>query len=599
MPHHKPRPPHLRPAGVPLYGQGSIAPHLSGAGWTALWVAAALLLWFGPLGLGHLLGPDEGRYAEISREMLSTGDWVTIRYNDLKYFEKPPFHMWTTAVVYALFGIGEWQARLTVALAGLLGIAMTMLATWRWFGLRAAAFAGLALLAAPIWSIAAHYNTLDMTLAGVMSCVLACMLMAQHPDAAPAARRRWMLACWAAMGVAILTKGLVGIVLPGLVLLVYMAVTRDWRLWRRLHPVLGALVMLAVTVPWFYLVASRNAEFLHFFFIHEHWQRYTTNLHARSGPLAYFVPILVGGFLPWIGLWPRIWAAVPRTDGRQPPAFRPALMAGLWAASIFVFFSLSHSKLPGYIVPIVPALGLLAGVALDKLDPAAWRRQLRIMAAIAGCGLLAAPFVATLHANHTPNAVWRVYAVWVAAAFLIMLVSIAIACVLARRGVLRSVAVYAMGMYLGFSTALVGYETVDGPASGATLAPELRLVLTPRMPLYGVQMLDHTLPFYVGHPLTMVGAADELTFGTDIEPDRAVPTLAAFEKRWAGPEAAMAVMSPETYLQLSPLMHTYVVYRDWYRVVVSNTPLPAALAGNKAAPGPVDSREIRLGMRHP
>ena len=92
------------------------------AGWTVLFVAVALLVWFGTLGLRHLVGPDEGRYAEISREMFASGDWVTIRYNALKYFEKPPFHLWVTTLGYELFGVGDWQARLCVALSGIVEI---------------------------------------------------------------------------------------------------------------------------------------------------------------------------------------------------------------------------------------------------------------------------------------------------------------------------------------------------------------------------------------------------------------------------------------------------------------------------------------------
>ncbi|MBV8271532.1 MAG: glycosyltransferase family 39 protein [Cupriavidus sp.] len=554
------------------------------AGWVGLFVVVALVVWFVSLDMRHLVGPDEGRYAEISREMFASGDWVTIRYNALKYFEKPPFHMWVTAVGYELFGLGEWQARLAVALSGLLGIGVSMMAARRWFGGRAAAFTGLALLAAPMWSVAAHFNTLDMTLAGVMSCVLAFMLMAQHPDASVAARRGWMAACWAAMGVAILTKGLVGIALPGLVLVVYTLVTRDWGLWRRLHLALGAVVMLVITVPWFYLVSVRNPEFPNFFFIHEHWERYTSNIHSRSGPIWYFLPLVVGGFLPWAGMFPRLWTAMRMpADGSQTQVqarFRPAMMAGIWAIAIFVFFSLSRSKLPGYIVPVIPALGILAGVALDRLTPRVWGKQLLGMAIVAACGLLASPVVATLNANHIPNSFYRAYAVWVAAAFVVMLVGIAAARLLLRRGVLPSVAVYAMGMYLGFTLALLGHETVGRPASGADIAPQIAQKLTPEMPLYGVQMLDHTLPFYLRHPLTMVGQADELTFGTQVEPQRWVPDIPSFTRLWKNGQPAMAVMSPETYLALAPTMPMYVVARDWRRVVVTNVPTPAPVATN-------------------
>ncbi|MGH8784459.1 MAG: glycosyltransferase family 39 protein [Cupriavidus necator] len=541
-------------------------------------VLAFALLWFGTLGVRHLLGPDEGRYAEIAREMLSTGDWVTIRYNGLKYFEKPPFHMWATAVSYTLFGVGDWQARLCVALAGMAGLGVSMLAAARWFGARAGLLAGLVLASAPMWNVAAHFNTLDMTLSGIMACVLACMLLAQHPHAAPPARRGWMLACWAAMGVAVLTKGLVGLALPGLVLVVYTCVTRDLALWRRLHAPAGIALMLLVAMPWYWLVARRNPEFLRFFLIHEHWQRYTSTVHARKGALWYFVPLLVGGFLPWLGLVPgmvravRQCAGVVATGGSRP--FQPALMAGLWAASIFLFFSLSGSKLPGYILPVFPALAILAGAALARTGDQPWRRQLCAMLVVGAIGLLASPVVATLDSNNTPNALYRAYAVWAALAFALVLGSAAMGLWLLRRhGRLASIAAYAFGMLLAFSTALLGHEAIGRSASGIDMVAPIERVLRPGMPLYGVGMLDHTLPFYLRHPLTMVAQADELAFGTGQEPQKWLPTLDAFVDAWQHGPRAIALLSPQAFSELSARVPMHVVARDWRRVAVANFPL--------------------------
>ncbi|WP_316149214.1 glycosyltransferase family 39 protein [Cupriavidus sp. BIC8F] len=555
------------------------------AGMPALTVAlvalAFALVWFGTLGVRHLLGPDEGRYAEIAREMLSSGDWVTIRYNALKYFEKPPFHMWVTALSYTLFGVGEWQTRLCVALAGMAGLGVSMLAAARWFGARAGLLTGLVLASAPMWNVAAHFNTLDMTLSGVMACVLACMLLAQHPAATPAARRNWMLACWAAMGVAVLTKGLVGLALPGLVLVIYTCVTRDLALWRRLHVPAGIVVMLLVAVPWYWLVARRNPEFLRFFFIHEHWQRYTSTVHARKGALWYFVPLVVGGFLPWLGLVPGMARAVRQragvADAGSSRPFQPALMAALWAASIFVFFSLSGSKLPGYILPVFPALGMLAGAALVQTGERAWRRQLRAMLVVGAIGLLASPYVATLDSNNTPNALYRAYAVWAALAFaLVMLSAVAGLWLQRRHGRMASITAYAFGMLLAFSTALLGHETIGRSASGIDMVAPIARVLEPGMPLYGVGMLDHTLPFYLHHPLTMVARADELTFGTEQEPQKWLPTVDAFIDAWLHGPRAVALLSPQTFAELSARVPMHVVARDWRRVAVANFPIAGA-----------------------
>jgi 4-amino-4-deoxy-L-arabinose transferase-like glycosyltransferase len=547
---------------------------------------AVLLVWFGTLDARHLLRPDEGRYAEISREMFVTGDWVTIRYNALKYFEKPPFHMWVTTIAYELFGVGDWQARLCVALSGILGLGMTMLATARWYGCRAGLLAGLVMLAMPMWSVAGHFNSLDMTLSGALACVLACMLLAQHPDTSAGARRAWMVACWAAMGVAILTKGLVGIALPGLVLVVYTLVTRDIGLWRRLHLPTGILAMLVVTVPWFWLISTKNPEFPRFFFIHEHWDRYTSTVHARKGSIWYFVPLLLAGMLPWLGLVPRMWevvrdrAGAVRGAGGKP--FQPALLSLVWFAAIFVFFSMSGSKLPGYIVPVFPALAILAAVALDQISDKSWNRQINALLVLAVVGLIAAPVVATLERETNPNEVFRAFAVYIGVAFAVLLAGMLLARRLLRtRGVFPSVAAFALSMFLTCTIGLLGHEVMGRRASGVDMLPAIKAVLKDDMPLYGVGMLDHTLPFYLGRTLTMVAAPDELEFGTQQEPDKWIPTMEAFVAKWKDGQPALGIMSPETYDSLvAQHVPIYVVARDVRRVVASNFPPPAQEAGN-------------------
>src|SRR6516225_5633436 len=140
--------------------------HRSGASTLTLGVAC---LWFLTLDARHLLPSDEGRYASIAREMLASGDWVTVRYNGLKYFEKPPLQIWMTALAFQAFGIGEWQARLWTAFSGAAGLVVTALAATRWYGMRVGALTALVLLAAPAWNIGGHFNSLDMGLSGALA----------------------------------------------------------------------------------------------------------------------------------------------------------------------------------------------------------------------------------------------------------------------------------------------------------------------------------------------------------------------------------------------------------------------------------------------
>ena len=551
--------------------QPLVSPHERPSDRLVWWlVAAVVCAWFLPLDARHLLRSDEGRYAEIAREMFAGGDWITIRYNDLKYFEKPPFHLWLTAIAYHAFGVGDWQARLWVAINGAIGLLVTMFAARRWFGPRVGLLSGLVLLAAPAWNLGGHFNSLDMSVSGALACVLAGVLLAQHPQATPTSRRAWMWFAWAAMGVAVLTKGLIGIVLPGLVLVVYTLVARDWAVWRRLHLVSGTLLMLVIAAPWFVLVSLRNPEFAQFFFIHEHWQRYTSTIHLRSAPVWFFLPQLLVGFLPWLGLSTGIGAVV-RQDARTA-GFKPALLLAVWVAAIFVFFSLSSSKLPGYILPIYPALAVLAALALDRLDARAWNRQVVAMLVLAAIGVLASPLIGRMSSNNTPNALFRSYAPWIGVACVLAVAGLGLARYLNRPDSrLRSITAFSLALFVATTVGLVKHETLGRSSSGVDLVAPTRAVLTPEMPIYSVRLLDHTLPFYLQRTTIMVEAPDELEFGTRQEPQKWLPTLAAFVTVWSSGPQALAIMSHETYELLhSQNVAMFPVAADRRRVVVAN-----------------------------
>jgi 4-amino-4-deoxy-L-arabinose transferase-like glycosyltransferase len=544
------------------------------------WALLALVVgvWFFTLDLRHLLRSDEGRYAEIAREMFASGDWVTIRYNGLKYFEKPPFHLWMTAAVYSLLGVGDWQARLWVACSGAFGIGITALAARRWWGPRAGVLAGLALLAAPTWNIGSHFNSLDMGVSGALAGVLCCLLMAQHRNASASSRRRWMWAAWTAMAVAVLTKGLIGIVLPGLALVAYTLAARDWALWRRLHLVSGTLLFLLITAPWFVLVSQRNPEFAPFFFIHEHWQRYTSTVHSRSAPAWYFVPQLLAGFLPWLGLTPRIVKAVHQ-EARG--GFRPLLFCAAWATAIFVFFSASGSKLPGYILPMFPALAILAAAALATLGRQAWGRQVLWLLLLATVALLASPLIGQGDGHGAGQLDVQRYGRWISAACALAVLGLGGAWWLNKRcahqDLLPSISAYAVAVFAATTLGLLGHQTMGRPASGVDLVPGLQKLLTPEMTLYSVRYLDHTLPFYLRRTTVMVQEPDELEFGTQQEPQKWLPTLDAFKAVWTSGPPAMALMTPSQFkqLQTDQLPMTPVAH-DARRVVVANFAVPAS-----------------------
>ncbi|MBL8486478.1 MAG: glycosyltransferase family 39 protein [Rhodocyclaceae bacterium] len=537
-----------------------------------LLVAAFTLLWFGTLDQRALIKPDEGRYAEIAREMALAGDWVTPRLNGIKYFEKPPLQYWATAAAFKAFGEDEWTARLWPALTGWLAVLAVGFAGSRLFGpgagLAAAAVLGSSLLAVVI----GHFNVLDMGLTAFLTLALAGLLMANREAAGAAQGRRWMLLTWAALALAVLSKGLVALVLAGGTLVLYSLLARDLSPWRRLHPVAGILVFLAIAAPWFVAVSLANPEFPRFFFIHEHFERFLTTTHRRTQPAWYFLPVLLAGALPWTFPVLQAWWQEGLADRGRP--FRPRLLLAVWALVIIGFFSLSGSKLPSYILPMFPALALLAGAWVAKADGRLLARHFAAAAVLAAVAAGIAPRVADRADEETPREMTSAYALWLTGGAATAAAACGLGAWLAHRG-RREWAVFAMaaGGVVAAQAVLLGHDSLGESNSAKAVAARLGPTLRPDAPFYSVQTYDQTLPFYFRRTVTLVDYRDELDFGLLQEPALAVPDLAGFEARWRRDPLAYALMAPGTYARMAARgLPMQVLARDGRRVIVSNRP---------------------------
>lgn len=556
-----------------------------------LLVVALAIVWFVPLGWRHLVPSDEGRYAEMAREMFTAGDWITPRYNGYKYFEKPPLQTWANALTFACFGIGAWQARLYTALTGFLGVLLAGFTGTRVFGAKAGFCAALALACAPYWIAMGHFNTLDMGLSFWMELALCALLLAQRAGLAARAVRGWMWTCWAAMALAVLSKGLIGIMLPGATLVLYTFVARDWALWKRLYLTSGLVIVFAIATPWFVLVQQRNPEFFRFFFVVQQFQRYLTPAQNRPGPFWYFVPVLLAGFLPWLSVSVQSVCAALR-EPRQANGFMPLTLLLVWCAFIFVFFSVSHSKLASYILPLAPALALVIGCYLPKLERVQWRRHLFGYLALFVAAGLGALTLGHYGDARTPNALYRAFEAWVLVALSVAFALTLCAAVWLCRGrhgkfsgadtcdrpsaLPVSLVMFGAAWLLLATITGMGHDVFGKESSGAALAPAVKTALAklpPDTPFYAVAMLDHTLPFYVGHTTIMVQDPDELAFGVSVEPQKWVPTIAAWEQRWKAGRYALAVMPVPLYGQLAAQgLPMQVIARDARRVVVEKPP---------------------------
>jgi len=519
-----------------------------------LWIAAllgAMALWFLPLQTYRLFNPDEGRYAEIPREMVASGDWVTPRLDTLRYFEKPPLQYWATAVAYRLWGEHEWTARLWVALTGFLGLLLTAWIGTRIYGPVAGALAALVQAGSMLYLALSRVSTLDMGLTVTLELALAGLLLLVAPPSADERARSRTGALLLAAGVALafLSKGLVGILIPGAVAFIYMLLRREWSLLWRARPwwTLAALALFAA--PWVWLVERRNPGFAQFFFMHEQFDRFLTRVHHRYQPDWYFIPVLLGGFMPWTPLLPAIVRRCWRDVRAGDPA---ALLLAIWVVFSFAFFSLSQSKLIPYILPLFPALALLAGRALAGIERTAIRRALTLSAVV---GVALAVVVMALWFLPTPassfigsaGATARLFVVGLLLASLLTLVAAAQA---TRRGPLQAAALAAMATATLFTLLLPAAGHIPRQRELQQLVAVAAKHITAGTNIYCVDQYEQSVPFYLRRTCTLVGYRGELDFGLGQEPAKWVADLDGFASRWRAETDALALVRPESYLEL-------------------------------------------------
>lgn len=552
-----PTPPSL-PRSSPPSGLAADAASIPRAGVVAL-LLAFVLVWFCSIDQRRLVHPDEGRYAEIAREMAASGDWVTPRLNGIKYFEKPALQYWITAAAYDTFGVRHWTARLWPVLAGCLGVLFIGYVGLRMGGPTLGLYSAAALGGCVWWILNAHVLTLDAGLSFWMSVGMGGMMIAQRAEATPDEQRHWMLAAWAALALAVLSKGLIGVVLPGAVLILYSALTRDWSLWRRLHLVKGTLLFFVIAAPWFVIVSSRNAEFFDFFFIHEHFTRFLTNEAKREAPWWYFVPIFVVGILPWLALFAwtakRSWTDAPTARN----GFCWQRFALVWAAFIFVFFSLSGSKLSSYILPIFPALALVIAWQLATIaDSLLWRLSLPLVT-LAGVAWLALLLGYDAIAAQLANEAQPVGPLLAFGPWLMWAVGVGFAggsgglWALSTRRRRLAVLTIAFSTLIAAQLVLVGYDTLAETRSTAPLLARIASQdgpLRADVPFYTVRMYDQTLPYYLGRIVTQVEHPDELAMGIASEPDKAIDTVTHWLPIWNALQDAYAMMQPDEFERL-------------------------------------------------
>ena len=535
--------------------------------WT-YWALAALLAlqWLATLSTRPLFNPDEGRYAEIPREMLSGGDWVIPHLNGLAYIEKPPLQYWATALSFRVLGPSEFAARLYSALTALATVLLVGLAARRFWSLEAGWRAVAVLSSMLMFVVLGQLLTLDMSLTFYMTLSLVAFLLAQQTRQP----RRWILLAWAAAGCGVLTKGLVAAAIPVAVLVLYSAYSRDFAPWRRLHVKWGLPLFLVITVPWHWLAARRLADFLEFFFVHEHVARYLTPIADRQEPWWFFAGAFLAGSMPWTLPALRVlgggWRpGAPAAGGK----FQPTVFLWVWVVFIGIFFSLSDSKLMPYILPVMPALALL--IAALPAEPLKRDFQFTaILTAIAGISLgLASLNWPRVVASSDRSVYFLPLAKPLGQIALLLTVTGAFVLVQRARDATRAGVFLGVGWCLAWLLLIRAAAWVAPIYSGVSLAAALTIA-DRGAPLYSVGTYDQSLTFYLQRTVTLVGYRGELDYGLRQAPGVEIADVEEFLRRWSSETRAFAVMEKTMFDDLkSRGVPMRLVAEDVIRVLVA------------------------------
>jgi 4-amino-4-deoxy-L-arabinose transferase-like glycosyltransferase len=526
-----------------------------------------ILVWLGFLGTRPLFNPDEGRYAEIPREMLAQGDWVIPHLNGLAYIEKPPLQYWGTALSYAVFGVSDFSARLYTALCALGTVLAVAYLAKRLWSVDAAWRTAAVLAGMLLFLILGQLLTLDMGLTFWMSCSLVGFIIGQI---CVTQGHRWMLLAWVAAAMAVLSKGLVAAAIPACVLVLYSLAARDFAPWRRLQLLRGLPLFLAITVPWHWLAARRLDDFLQFFFVHEHFARYLTTVSDRVEPWWYFGAVFLAGTVPWTVSAVRVVATGWRA-ARSPGEFNAKLFLWIWVVFIGVFFSMSDSKLIPYILPLLPALAVLIAAQPEPVlkRDLYWTAVLTLAVGV-GLGWASLNWTALIGTS-ARSAVFLPLVAPVREVALLLLVTGAFVSIRARGDTTR------MGMFLGVGWCLGGLLLMRSAGAVAPIYSGVDLAAAfpsdqRNAPLYSVATYDQSLIFYLQREATLVRYRGELDYGLNRVPDREIKQLDEFIDVWSAQSQAFAVMENGMYDELKVRgVAMRVLGRNFGKVLVART----------------------------
>lgn len=316
-----------------------------------------------------LFDVDEAVFAQATKEMVQSRDYITPTYNGENRYDKPILIYWLMAIAYKIFGINEFSARLPSAVAGVILTLSIFLFVKRLINERVALYAGVSFSLSLYYLVYTHAAVTDMVLTLFITLSLFSLFLAYRGD------KRFIYGFYIFSALAFLTKGLIGIVFPFTVASLFIISTRGFRALPEYLNMKGVALFLLIALPWYLAqIVINGKEFIDYFFIKHHFTRYTGVISGHRGPLFYYIPVIILGFFPWIAYLP---SSIKDVFENLKKLFREKLLPDsaeaqikvfvfIWFSFIFIFFSFSKTKLPNYILPSIPALAILLSITLSK-----------------------------------------------------------------------------------------------------------------------------------------------------------------------------------------------------------------------------------------
>ncbi|MES2205410.1 MAG: glycosyltransferase family 39 protein [Pseudomonadota bacterium] len=531
-----------------------------------------VLLWFLPLEYRDLIRPDEGRYAEIAREIWINHNWITPTLNGLHYFEKPPLQYWATSLFFHIFEPAAWTARLWPAITGFSGILLTL-----WLGKQLqlkliSYFAALIQISTILYVGSGHFNTLDMSLCFFLQLTLFGYIkhyyFPQHIKSSA-----WIIGIGIAG--AFLSKGLIAIILPGTVFIIDSIWHQEKNFWKISTQSRIWGIAFLLSLPWCIAVSIKNPGFAYFFFIHEHFDRFTTPSHHREGPIYYFIPILLIGFLPWTFIWiqslknyltkikqsinkNKIFTQSTKHSFDLKKHTRLQRIFIIWSITIFIFFSVSHSKLPSYILPIFPTMAWLLAFSLERYPHFHWRKSIIASLVFWITVLIFAPLIKNYISNEWSRELYKNYYIYLYSSLLCMIIGcfILLASMFEKNLSFSSqeklkfwywpILLWSLGIQFAFQ----GYQAFSPQQSIKILVNQVlqQEKFKKEFKFYSVNTYDQTLDFYINRTTTLVNIEDEMEFGCKQKPSLCIKSIKEWETLWLNEKNnAYAILPTKLY----------------------------------------------------